>query len=377
MKMLENVNLNSIQEKIESDDSERIINPAITTNLAIEKLKSINCQYDVEYFNIDNVFYSSELHYKNIYDLNLQIQPAGPLNGGYSSMGKGTTPEQCTASMYMETIERISLWQHMNDYFPVYKGLNLRTGETEKVAVDTSNSERVASGNTYEEAILHALHEMIENEAIGKAGISDSNGGNLTADLKPYKIVDFSKMYDWPDWVESSFVVLQIPTMVPQFYSFIGIRYPIKPNYAHDWSFQIGNDDVWSKKPIKYSEWRGNKTAYVFSSAGINPKKAISRCIQENFQGPDRYKYSGNKNPTPEWIEVIDGNDLVNHETNSISGDIKFIIDNIPEKFNVWAVDFTSPELGVPVVKIVTDYHTPYNLGHKQFADLFFNIEDS
>lgn len=372
IKMFNSLNLNNKFSKIKSEDSERIVDPKITCDLAIKKLESINCKYDVEFYNIDNIFYSSELFYKNIYDLDLAIQPAGPLNGGFSSMGKGTTPEQCKASMYMETIERISLWQHMNSFFPIYPAFNLRTKQIDKVAVDTTNSEMVAAGNSYEEAILHGLHEMIENESVGKAGLSNS-GGSITADLKPYKVVDFSSLFpEWPEWVHSSFTVLQVPTLVSEFYSFIGLRYPINPNYTNDWHYIIDKNGVYSKQVLKFSNWRGNKAAYAFTAAGINPKKAISRCIQENFQGPERYKYYGKKKDIPDWIQIIDATTFENYETTTIEDDIDFIISHIPNKFNVWAVDLTSPELGVPVVKIVTDYHQPIDVGQERISNLFY-----
>jgi len=372
MKMFENIDLLKEVKKYESNDSERIVDPAITTNLAIDKLESINCKYDVEYYNIDNIYYISELKYLNPFDMNLQIQPAGVVNGGYSSMGKGSTPEQCTASMYMEAIERISLWQHMREHYPVYKGLNLRTHKVDKVVVDTSSSEMVAAGNTYEEAVLHGLHEMIEVESISKNGLN-KGGSSITANLQPYKIVNIKD--NFPEWIDSSFTILQIPNIIPEFYSFISIRYPINEGYSNDWEMKSGEDGVWSKQTKIYSDWRGNKDAYVFSASGINPNKAISRCIQESFQGPERYRYNGIKKDPPNWIEQINISQLTSYETKSIVGDIKFIIDKIPENFNIWAVDLTSPELGVPVIKIVTDYHFPTSMGQKDIINLFYDMD--
>jgi len=372
MNILDYLNLNSDDKKISSEDSERIISPEITAQLAKKRLDSINCKYEIKQYNIDNIFHSSELFITNPYDLSLKIQPAGNLNGGFSTMGKGTTFDQCRASMYMETIERISLWQHMNSFNPVYHCLNLRTKEINKVAVDTSTSEMVAAGNTYEEAILHGLHEMIEVESIGASSINGSNTG-ITANLKPYNIIDFKGMFDWPEWIYSSFTVIQIPTVIDKFYTFIALRYPIEDRYSNDYKYEKQEDNVWSKKNIQYTKWRGSKLAYAFTASGINPKKAISRSIQENFQGPDRYKYEGSKKEIPSWLNIINWETLINYEQDTIKKDIDFIIDNIPEQFNVWAVDLSSPELGVPVIKIITDYHMPSNVGAKAVSDLFYD----
>ncbi len=358
-------------KKIKSNDSERVIDPIETVEMAKEKLASINCQYKVNEYNIDDTFYVSELFYENPFDMKLRIQPAGYINGGFSSMGKGTTPEQCLASMYMETIERISLWQHMNSFFPIYKGLNLRTGDLDNVCVDTSSSEMVAAGNTFEEAILHGLHEMMEVESIGAASINGSNK-SITANLKPYEVIDFTEMYDWPDWVKSSFTVFRIPTLVKEFYTFIGLRYPIEQRFSEDYTYKKNQDGVYLKQPIKYTEWRGNKTAYAFTASGINPRKAISRCVQENFQGPDKYKYPGIKKEIPSHLNVVNGNTLISYETNSVNEDIEFIVSKIPERFNAWAIDLSSPELEVPVVKIVTDYHSPANVADKHISDMFY-----
>lgn len=374
-RMLDMFNLNKDQPKISSQDSERAYDPKITIELAKERLESINCNYDIEIYNIDNTFWTSELKFKNIFDLDLRIQPSGPLNGGKSTMGKGSTQDQCVASNLMETIERISIWQHMCEYNPVYHGINLRTGNIEKVSINISTSEKAAAGNTYEEATLHALHEMIEVDAINAATVNMA--ANHTAFLKPFKVIDFKNMYpSWPSWVFDSFVILQSPTTVPEFYNFLGLHYPITKEYGQDWKYEKNNNDnVWSKQPINYTNWRGKeKTAYVFSVAGLNPSKAISRVIQENFQGPIREPYSGIKKTPPEWLKIVDGVNLKNYETDSITKDIKFIVSKIPEQFNVWAVDISSPELGVPVVMVVSDYHMPQDISQKRIFDMFFEV---
>lgn len=366
-KLFTSFDINSKQPKILSEDSERIADQNITIELAQQKLKEIGVEYTVEVFNIDDTIWTTELKIKDIFGFDLYIQPASPFNDRATTMGKGTSLKQALASMYMETIERISLWQHMANGNPIYKGLNLKTGEVENVAVDATSSERCAAGNTYEEATLHALHELIE-----KACIANTNG---TANLKPFRVIDYNKMFpNFPDWIKSSFTVLQIPSIVPEFYCFIALRHPYESRFGNDWEYVKTEEGVWARQTKVYSGWRKNKMAYAFTAAGINPKKAISRCIQECFQGPERFKYDGDKKPTPPWLETVNALDLPNYETDNITDDIKFIVSKIPQRFNTWAIDFTSPEMGVPVVKVETDFHHPLNSGSKEIMNLFFNF---
>jgi ribosomal protein S12 methylthiotransferase accessory factor YcaO len=101
---------------------------------------------------------------------------------GFKSAGKGITPEYAQASGYAEFIERFQTFMtYYRDYGkPYFKDevlnsktgigeypyLNLITGEPEMLSSAYLFSTGMASGNTDEEAIVHAICEIVERQTV-------------------------------------------------------------------------------------------------------------------------------------------------------------------------------------------------------------------
>gem|GEM_PF-4162449 len=296
--------------KTPTTDSERTLDPAVTCENARAAFARVGIQVEMEFWNHDDVMWTARA---------TTDSPCNDFNTHALMDGKGRTRSQCEASCWMELADRFTQYftRHPRTSYAdhVFDGYNLRTGQTVPVFLGEGiTSFGNATGNTYEECILHGLHEMIES-AFPAGGVESSTGSGGSWPWRAHQVVDFANLFpDWPDWMKDSFVVIRVPTPVPEFYHFVAIRAPIDLNFEPEARFVLGQDGILGVQRYRHCEPEGRLKAglstYSGSCGGINPGKCIERAIGECFQRGPRESYRGRRKPVPDGIEVVDAADL-------------------------------------------------------------------
>lgn len=210
-----------------------------------------------------------------------------------------------------------------------------------------SSTNGLASGNTVEEATLHALYEAIERDA---EAIATASGSAPSLDL-------------------GSVTDPALRDLIDRFV-FHGVQLEVK-DITHDLGVPtyLAICVDWEQRNINYVN--GGKGTH------LDPVVALSRAVTEASQsrvtgiagiredmeakraatrhlGFDEL-YRSNRH----WYEPGEDrrrfDEAVDRSTFSIAGDLALVLDllrtaGIPD---VWAVDLTRPELGIPVVKVL------------------------
>lgn len=342
-----------------TEDSERSVPPSDTVIRALDSFRASGVEIDFNIQSYDSIFWTSH--------------PAVRFVNGrpefYENIrmaGKGPTEEQCKASSIMELAERWSLMKNnafKRDYYDCYE---LRTGKIFKMKpiLELRNTMCLASGNNYEEAILHCLHELIETRT------------PITSLWQPCKIVDVTKLLPGlPPWAADTVAIVKMPTEKPPFYKFTAVQYPFNREFDDVRNIIIkkeGDRIVFSPRdrdPKKHSPNSGG-------AAGINPGKAAFRAMNEifQFQNPVADFRNGKKKKPPAHIQLADEEEFTNYETDSITGDIRFILDNFDSDVFIGVIDLTDPDLDIPVVKLISDYNPSYSLVSPETMNVFFDF---
>lgn len=352
------IDLNRRMPKV-TDLSERSYPPSYSYQRAVEAAAKLGITLNIELSDYDGLFWAAAVK-PAFADVPERYNPRMKL------AGKGQTKEQCLASGSMEFVERWSMSRVSMSDRKIFPCLDLRTNKVYEFKVDKElgNTKCVSSGNNFEEAILHSLHEVIETQTPHYLQWSAS------------KIVDIDLLFpEFPQWVKDSIMLIQLPAARKEFSIFVAIQYPYNREFDNKEKVRLvpsGNTlryDVPSAKPYDHAPNSGG-------AAGLNPKLVAFRAMNEifQFQKPIADWKSGKKRILPDYMQRARKEDLVNYETDSITGDINLILDLLGEDTFVGVIDLTDPELGIPVVKVVSDYSPTGSLVSREAMSIFFDF---
>lgn len=356
---LRDINLDAPLNKV-TEDSERSVDPAVTYQTAIRALarKGIAPEFQVRDF--DGVFWIADCdtlfraHFPE-FDYDLRIG------------GKGPSRDQCLASAVMEFVERYSL--HTANVFQKreFECLDLRDGSILRLGpiLEMRNTMCVAAGNNYEEAILHCLHELLETRL------------PRTSLWKPFKTVPLGTLFPgFPEWVERSILLVLSPIDAGGFYHFTAVMYPFNGAFDEPIGYRLMRDG--QRLVFKPSKLRSPKRHSPNSggAAGLNPRKTAFRAMNEIFQFQKGLSElpDGKRRPMPEYVPIAGLSELPNLESRSITEDIRIILDILGDETFVGVVDFTDPEIGMPVVKLISDYAPSRSLVSRETLGMFFEL---
>ena len=223
----------------------------------------------------------------------------------------------------------------------------------------------LASGNTWEEALCHALCEVIERDAIAVAAAS--------RDLGPAVARVLAQIGASPPRSESTAPPLSQPlidleTLPPRSLALArklhraGLRI-----YLREITSTAGIPAI--NCSIVESRWAGHHIAHGGSGCHPDARVAVARALTEAAQSRVAHIQGGREDlpvitATPARFdpdEVFGGGELapfssiVSYEHECVDDDIRFILTRMSaDGFSqVAAIDMTRPEVGIPVAKIV------------------------
>jgi hypothetical protein len=278
--------------------------------------------------------------------------------------GKGPTEEQCMASCAMELAERWSLYQFAARGDTQVRCLDLRTGVSRWMTPprDLWDTKCVSAGVTYEDAILHSVHELVETRIA------------RSCPWRPYKIVDIAALFpELPAWVSQSLVVVKSSSNERELHHVTALTLPPDGQFDERVSDRIIETD----EHLFWAAGQRRRNAHSPSSggaAGLDPKKIAFRAMNEIFQGAVGPIGRAVRRPLPEGLELASARELESYETSSITDDIRLLLDRLgPETF-VGVVDLRHPELDIPVVKLVSDWDPHRSLASRETLSLFFEL---
>jgi ribosomal protein S12 methylthiotransferase accessory factor YcaO len=353
------IDLDKKMEKV-THESERTVLPEKTVENATEAIERIGIQLQFQCKDFDRLFWVShfDIHFKDNRDEKIPNIRMG---------GKGPSKNQCLASGCMEFVERWSLYRWNLFEKKEYDCFDIREKKWYKVKpfLEMRNTKCLASGNNYEEAVLHCLLELLETRT------------PLTSLWQACTVVPVEEIFpEAEQWVKDSIVLILCPTEGKRFYKFIALQYPFNREFDNPRSIDIKqmHDGRLQVKPVfrdpkKHSPNSGG-------AAGLNPKMTAFRAMNEIFQFQNEVEdfKAGKKNSLPDGFPVTSGAALSNYETDSITDDIKFILDMLGDDVFVGIIDITDREIGVPVVKLISDYEPRYSLVSKDMLHVFFDF---
>lgn len=202
----------------------------------------------------------------------------------------------------------------------------------------------LASGNTLEEAVFHALMEVIERDAWSLAEVSRRTGPRVTAIDEPL-----------PRDLLSRFSAAEVEVFVKDITSDLGIP-----------TFAAVSDDLQLRDPSLLTIGMGTHT-----SAGIALLRALTEVAQsrltqihgarEDTPTADvrkRMGYDRVRRMNKYWFDA-DGEEpfsrIPSYDTDDFLSDIRLTIGRLKAAGfgRVIAVDLTRPEIGVPVVRVI------------------------
>lgn len=339
-------------------ESERSVHPDETIERALDAIKTLGVDFEITFEHHGGVFWTSTM----VVDLNSMNSH---LSCNFRIGGKGRSRKQCHASCLMEFIERWSLFRpeimHQNEF----ECFDLRSEQYYKInrTIDFEDTKCVSSGNNFEEAVLHSLHELIETRR--------------SCIWKPHKLVEINTLFssaELPGWVADNIVLIRMPSDHDEFHIFTAVMNP------SDQRFDARVSDFIEKKsgrlfykshirPINYH------SPHSGGAAGLNPAITAFRAMNEIFQGDVGDIEGGKRKKTPDFVQTAEPTELINYESDAINDDIKFILKKFGDDVFVGIVDLTDPAIEIPVVKLITDYDPRQSIMSKQVLELFFELE--
>lgn len=338
-----------------TDESERSVPPAETVERATEALRRIGIDPRLETWDRDGFVWLA--------DLVGEFRDALPGVGrGMRVSGKGPSEDQAKASCLMELVERASLVRYHEDGRPDHECAEIATGQVLRtgIRVDTADTICVAAGNNLEEAILHALHELVETR-LGRSCL-----------WKPFKVIDFDDLdLDFPGWVRRSYVAVRTPSDIEELFHATVIRFP------SDGALDVGAGERF----IKAGGWLmpggggrppNHHTPHSGGAAGLNPASCVFRGIGEVLQGDRHARDGGVRRSLDGEIGICAPGELENRETDTITGDISKLLGLLGGGVFVGAIDLTDPEIGIPVIKLVSDWDPHRSLVSRDYLEKLF-----
>ena len=207
-----------------------------------------------------------------------------------------------------------------------------------------TNTNGLASGNTFEEAVFHALSEVIERDAWSLVEASRDTGPCVTGITEPTLAA-----------MQEKFANAQVDVRVRDITSDIGI--PTMAAVA---------DDVLLKDPLLLTIGIGTHTSARIAVMRALTEVAQSRLTQIHGAREDttiaemrkKMGYERTKRINGYWFRdrgTIDYNQICSSDTGNFKTDIENIIAALKKQGmdRVIIVDLTREEIGVPVVRVI------------------------
>jgi ribosomal protein S12 methylthiotransferase accessory factor len=207
-----------------------------------------------------------------------------------------------------------------------------------------TNTNGLASGNTMEEAIFHALSEVIERDAWSLVEASRDTGAAVENIDDPTSLE-----------MQKKFADAQVEVQVRDITSDIGI--PTMAAVA---------DDVLLKDPMLLTIGIGTHTSARIAVMRALTEVAQSRLTQIHGAREDttiaelrkRMGYDRAKRINAYWFRDngrVDYNQIASYDSDDFLTDIKYIIEALRNKGldRVIVVDLTREEIGIPVVRVI------------------------
>ena len=271
-----------------------------------------------------------------------------------------------------------------------------------------SHTNGLASGNVFEEAISHALCEVVERDAVSIADLCAScipysilqrirsslknteNGGHSFADISESKFVDDPSIYQDTDISEVARDFDPLRFLVKRFVH-VGIPLLVK---------DITQKDIGLPTFVASSiEWISHDYGYFAKGYGTHPdaRVALVRAISEssqtravNIQGARddlkkiqykendeiykrKWQFTSTSSLNGKNIEHMkEFSKIRTYRNNDILDDIKLILNHLKKAGlkRAIVVDLTNPELRIPVVRVIVP-----GLETFEVAKLFMNSE--
>lgn len=333
--------------------SKRVIDPEKTIENVERYFSDIGLEYELSYDNIDDLdlFWSAEIAVKN-----------KKYNTTFG--GKGTSKIKATCSLYGEVIERISrIGQEDRESFKIHDLIRNEQLLIKKELgnFDITNNLWCAAGNTYHEAILHALYEVFEDR------FSHQNN-ELYPELKC--IAETEEMFDWPQYIHDSFVFFVQRDYRFPVYAVRSLKYPDRDTPYVGYK-KIGNRIVFDDE----ISGRYNTSGLRIDSS---VEEAITGAMGENFQKYREYEdrtSTLNKNPIKKKAPITKYKEFNSFSCDKIEEELAAVLDSMePYLTFVGAIDLTMPNSPLKVVKIVTDFNINHNLDSSNNLSNFFEF---
>ena len=336
--------------------SERAIDAAETVERATAAFQRFGLPVELELWDHGGFFWTAQVRNDFLFKLPPGARPI-------RVAGKGLSRTQCMASCLMELAERISLSWYASRNRTEHECLNLRTGSTGRIgAMDMCNTMCVSAGNNHEEAILHSLQELVETRLRGSCY------------WKPHKVLDFDTcMPELPQWLKDTAVVIKIPSDVAEFHYFTALRY--RPECPFDERISDHIDErngrlFFVPHPRQINHHSPNSGA----AAALNPRMAVLRALNEIFQAECKDIRASMRQVVPAGIPLVDEDEMHNFETDSVTEDIRLMLRLLGEDVFAGCIDVTEPRLGIPVIKLVSDYDPIRSFASHEVMSGFYAI---
>ena len=230
-----------------------------------------------------------------------------------------------------------------------------------------TNTNGLASGNTLEEAIFHALSEVIERDAWSLVEASRDTGSSVV------NIGDEVCL-----GMQKKFADAQVDVLVRDITSDIGI--PTMAAVA---------DDVLLRDPMLLTIGIGTHTSARIAVMRALTEVAQSRLTQIHGAREDttqaelrkRMGYDRAKRINAYWFKdngVLDYNRIVSYDSDDFLTDIRFIIKALKkqELDRVIVVDLTREEIGIPVVRVIVPGLEVYAMDPERRGDRVNHAQD-
>lgn len=338
--------------------SRRVVPVEKTIERSENFLKSLGIEYEVESLNIDNLnlFWISKIHFKN--------RDYGSIIFG----GKGKTKEESLASLFGEVIERISLFEKAKEDEQIV--VDLIENKEYKINPKYSNFSMdntywTASGNTYSEAILHAIYEVFE--------YSFSNENNQIYQNDNFIVKTEDMFPDWPQYVHDSFVIFVQKDRRFPVYAVKSVKYP---NDEMPYMKYVKNDEevIFAYKKVHENDLYNTSGFRIDSTI----KESIPYAIGENIQKYREHDidFSLPKNAKKKAQSEVKEISIEKEEVlESLDDELSFVLSSMIPSLNfIGAIDVTMEGSPLKVVRIITDFSRMQSLDHKEFLSKFFEV---
>ncbi len=306
--------------------------------------------------------YSSELHDRKIHLASYQEMFA---HGWVLDPKDLILPEEADTDRLMPWVEGYDIVNDQPIFVPAHAVFHPLPHNYRPVF--RTNTNGLASGNTMEEAVFHALSEVIERDAWSLVEASRDTGTTV-------ENIDDPTCRE----MQKKFADAQVEVRVKDITSDIGI--PTMAAVA---------DDVLLRDPMLLTIGIGTHTSARIAVMRALTEVAQSRLTQIHGAREDttvaelrkRMGYDRAKRINAYWFKdngQIDYNQVASYDSDDFLTDIHFILDALSKKGldRVIVVDLTREEIGIPVVRVIVPGLEVFAMDPERRGDRVKNAKD-